>query len=178
VIRALFRGLKSLIRKLLKLGAVVGAVMFLVRLFTRRSPAHDTETVTSGAGPSSASSAGSSSASSSSLASTGSSASSRVSASVDEAASKTEGGSSGDPGSTASTAPSAETAVDTAETETAAWVTPDEDGACPASHPVKVKVSSGIYHVPGGTAYARTTADRCYVDAAAAEADGYRPSKR
>ncbi len=50
------------------------------------------------------------------------------------------------------------------------------DGACPAGHPVKVG-SSGIYHVPGGRFYERTRPERCYVDAAAAEADGYRAAK-
>lgn len=136
MIRALFRGLKSLIRKLLKLGAVAGAVLFLVRLFTRRPPAHDTETV------------------------------------PNDAASPRSSGSS------ASAAPATETVAPAATTESAAWVAPDENGAAPASHPVKVKVSSGIYHVPGGIAYDRTAADRFYVDAAAAEADGFRPSKR
>jgi len=58
-----------------------------------------------------------------------------------------------------------------------AWV-PSEGGACPATHPVKVKGSSGIYHLPGGQFYERTRAERCYVDAAAAEADGYRAAKR
>ena len=52
------------------------------------------------------------------------------------------------------------------------------DGVCPASHPVKAKRSSEIYHVPGGSSYERTKADRCYLDAAAAEADGLRPAKR
>jgi hypothetical protein len=56
------------------------------------------------------------------------------------------------------------------------WIAP-QDGACPTSHPVKAKLSSGIYHVPGGRSYARTTADRCYLDAAAAEADGLRAAK-
>jgi len=55
---------------------------------------------------------------------------------------------------------------------------PGADGECPISHPVKGKISSGIYHLPGGINYARTKPDRCYVDAAAAEADGLRPSKR
>lgn len=57
------------------------------------------------------------------------------------------------------------------------WMEPI-DGACPLSHPVKAKLSSGIYHVPGGLNYERTKPDRCYVDAAAAEADGLRPSQR
>ena len=47
----------------------------------------------------------------------------------------------------------------------------------PDSHPVKVKVKSGIFHVPGGRFYERTSADRWYPNAEAAEADGYRPSK-
>jgi hypothetical protein len=55
---------------------------------------------------------------------------------------------------------------------------PGADGECPLSHPVKAKLSSGIYHVPGGQNYERTKPDRCYVDAAAAEADGLRASKR
>lgn len=51
-------------------------------------------------------------------------------------------------------------------------------GACPASHPVKAKLASGIFHVPGGQSYERTTPDRCYLDAAAAMRDGLRASKR
>jgi hypothetical protein len=58
-----------------------------------------------------------------------------------------------------------------------AWVAPTE-GAVPETHPVKVKVSSGIYHLPGMINYDRTTPDRCYRDAAAAEADGFRPARR
>ena len=59
----------------------------------------------------------------------------------------------------------------------APWVAP-VDGECPPSHPVKAKMSSKIYHLPGGFNYARTRPDRCYRDAEAAEADGLRPSKR
>ena len=50
-------------------------------------------------------------------------------------------------------------------------------GDCPASHPVKVNDSSGIYHVPGGRFYDRTVAGRCYPSPEAAAADGYRPAK-
>jgi hypothetical protein len=57
------------------------------------------------------------------------------------------------------------------------WVDAD-DGACPTSHPVKAKLSSGIYHVPGGLNYERTKADRCYATPDAAEVDGLRASKR
>jgi hypothetical protein len=56
------------------------------------------------------------------------------------------------------------------------WVEPD-DGNCPPTHPIKAKLASGIYHAPGGANYARTKPDRCYVDEAAAEADGLRRSK-
>ncbi|MGZ4799229.1 MAG: sunset domain-containing protein [Acidimicrobiia bacterium] len=59
----------------------------------------------------------------------------------------------------------------------APWVEPD-DGSCPLSHPVKAKLSSGIYHLPGGGNYDRIRAERCYVDADAATADGLRPPKR
>lgn len=58
-----------------------------------------------------------------------------------------------------------------------AWVEP-RDGECPPTHPVKAKLSSGIFHVPGGAMYARTKPDRCYRDTGAAESDGLRPAKR
>jgi hypothetical protein len=58
-----------------------------------------------------------------------------------------------------------------------AWVAPLEDGACPASHPIKVNAGSGIFHLPGGRFYERTEAARCYADQATAAADGYRRSK-
>jgi hypothetical protein len=61
---------------------------------------------------------------------------------------------------------------------TAAWVDAAADGACPAHHPVKGKLASGIFHVPGGANYARAKADRCYRSADAAEADGLRAAKR
>ena len=57
------------------------------------------------------------------------------------------------------------------------WVVPTAEGSVPDGYPVKVKLSSGIFHLPGGRFYDRTSADRCYPSAAAAEADGYRPSK-
>jgi len=60
---------------------------------------------------------------------------------------------------------------------TVSWVEPGADGECPASHPIKAKLASGIYHSPGGANYARTKPDRCYTDEAAAAADGLRPSK-
>jgi hypothetical protein len=59
----------------------------------------------------------------------------------------------------------------------AAWVDPIE-GGCPSTHPVKAKLSSKIFHLPGGLNYPRTVPDRCYLDVAAAEADGLRAAKR
>ena len=59
----------------------------------------------------------------------------------------------------------------------AGWVEPT-DGTCPSTHPVKAKMASRIFHLPGMAAYNRTSADRCYSDAAAAESDGLRPAKR
>jgi hypothetical protein len=50
------------------------------------------------------------------------------------------------------------------------------DGQCPVGYPVKV-ASSGIYHVPGGRFYDRTTPQRCYASTGDAEADGYRAAK-
>jgi hypothetical protein len=58
-----------------------------------------------------------------------------------------------------------------------AWVEPDGE-VCPTSHPVKAKLTSKIFHLPGGLSYGRTRPDRCYKDAAAAESDGLRPAKR
>lgn len=57
------------------------------------------------------------------------------------------------------------------------WVEPT-GAVCPTSHPVKAKLSSKIFHLPGSASYDRTNPDRCYVDATAAEADGLRPPKR
>jgi hypothetical protein len=58
-----------------------------------------------------------------------------------------------------------------------AWVEP-QAASCPVHHPVKAKVSSGIFHVPGGASYGRTIPDRCYRDADVAEADGLRRARR
>ncbi|MCU1428272.1 MAG: hypothetical protein JWL83_2272 [Actinomycetia bacterium] len=60
--------------------------------------------------------------------------------------------------------------------ETEPWTEP-VDGMCPVSHPIKAKLTSGIYHMPGGMNYDRTRPDRCYVDAEAADRDGLRAAK-
>jgi hypothetical protein len=75
------------------------------------------------------------------------------------------------------TAPAPEAAPVVAADAGDAWVEP-VDGACPASHPVKAKMSSHIYHVAGGLNYERTHPDRCYRNPAAAEADGLRRAAR
>lgn len=56
------------------------------------------------------------------------------------------------------------------------WVEP-ADGSCPDGFPIKANDNSGIYHVPGGRFYDRTTPERCYASANDAEADGYRAAK-
>lgn len=58
-----------------------------------------------------------------------------------------------------------------------AWVEPSDD-TCPPSHPLKAKLSSKIFHRPGGLNYDRTSPDRCYADEAEAVADGLRAAKR
>jgi hypothetical protein len=45
------------------------------------------------------------------------------------------------------------------------------------THPIKGKLTSGIYHMPGCANYDRTQPDRCYVDEDAASRDGLRRSK-
>ena len=59
----------------------------------------------------------------------------------------------------------------------APWVEPSGD-VCPTSHPVKGKLASKIFHLPGMLNYDRTKPDRCYRDVTAAETDGLRPAKR
>ena len=53
-----------------------------------------------------------------------------------------------------------------------------QDGTCPPTHPVKAKLASRLFHLPGMFAYARTRPDRCYLDADAAVADGFTAAKR
>jgi hypothetical protein len=58
-----------------------------------------------------------------------------------------------------------------------AWVEA-QDGACPPTHPVKAKLASKLFHLPGMFAYARTRPDRCYLDADTAVAEGFTAAKR
>jgi hypothetical protein len=57
-------------------------------------------------------------------------------------------------------------------------VDPTADGVCPDGYPVKAKLKSKIFHVPGGVLYERTVPDRCYASPEAAQADGLRASLR
>jgi hypothetical protein len=76
-------------------------------------------------------------------------------------------------------APSRATAKKTprAKKPATGWVEPSE-GACPNSHPIKAKLASGIFHLPGMFAYDRTRPDRCYASAEDAEGDGLHRAKR
>jgi hypothetical protein len=58
-----------------------------------------------------------------------------------------------------------------------AWVEP-VGSVCPPSHPVKAKLASRLYHLPGMFAYARAVPDRCYAAPEQAEADGLTRAKR
>ena len=58
-----------------------------------------------------------------------------------------------------------------------AWVEP-VGNVCPPSHPIKVKLASRIFHVPGLLAYDRTNPDRCYTDERSATNDGFTRAKR
>lgn len=58
-----------------------------------------------------------------------------------------------------------------------AWVAP-EGRVCPESHPVKAKLTSRIFHLPGMAAYNRTTPDRCYPDESSAVEDGFTKAQR
>ena len=70
----------------------------------------------------------------------------------------------------------AEALADPIEPPTPTWVDP-VDGRCPDGYPIKANDNSGIHHAPGGRFYDRTVPERCYADAEAAEADGYRAAK-
>ncbi|MCU1462770.1 MAG: hypothetical protein JWO37_2845 [Acidimicrobiales bacterium] len=58
-----------------------------------------------------------------------------------------------------------------------AWIEP-VGNTCPDTHPVKAKLGSKLFHLPGMFAYPRTNPDRCYRDEGAATADGLTKAKR
>ena len=69
-------------------------------------------------------------------------------------------------------------AVEDAPAPSGAWTEPTATGGCPEGYPIKAKMTSKIFHAPGQLNYERTTPDRCYASAEAAEADGLRAAKR
>lgn len=62
--------------------------------------------------------------------------------------------------------------------EPGAWVSPNGSGEAPSTHPVKAKMASRLYRVPGMPMYDRTAPDRCYATPEAAEADGFTRAAR
>jgi hypothetical protein len=58
-----------------------------------------------------------------------------------------------------------------------AWVEPI-GATCPPTHPIKAKLASRLFHIPGMFAYDRTRPDRCYADESAATAEGFTRAKR
>jgi hypothetical protein len=58
------------------------------------------------------------------------------------------------------------------------WVSPNGSGEAPSTHPVKAKLVSRLYRVPGMPMYNRIRADRCYESPEAAEADGFTRAAR
>jgi hypothetical protein len=57
------------------------------------------------------------------------------------------------------------------------WVEPSGT-VCPPSHPIKAKLSSKLFHLPGMLAYDRCKPDRCYASEPDAVADGLQKAKR
>jgi hypothetical protein len=53
-----------------------------------------------------------------------------------------------------------------------------KEGVCPPTHPVKAKLASLLFHIPGGLTYDRVRPDRCYVDVPTAVGDGFSSAKR
>jgi large subunit ribosomal protein L17 len=145
---------RKFVRRGFKLGAAVGAVFFLAQVFLRKqAPKPEDNPTRTPVQP-------------------------KLQNATPEAATGDEAAArSASPPSAADVAEAAPAGDDLGGAE-APWVDPLPDGGCPDSHPVKAKLSSKIFHVPGGLAYDRTTPDRCYRDAATAEADGFRAAKR
>jgi hypothetical protein len=59
-----------------------------------------------------------------------------------------------------------------------AWVKPNGAGEAPVTHPVKAKLGSRVYRLPGMPSYEQSKPDRCYATPEAAEADGFTKAKR
>jgi hypothetical protein len=140
---------RKFVRRGVKLGAIVGAVFFLAQVFLRKQAPKRGDSTTRTVPPP------------------------KLTNATPQSSSPLNGTDIGATDKPATEAPSKVAAPDEAQP----WVDP-VDGACPPTHPIKAKLSSKIFHAPGGLAYDRTTPDRCYRDAASAEADGFRQAKR
>jgi hypothetical protein len=57
------------------------------------------------------------------------------------------------------------------------WVEPT-GGVCPASHPVKAKLSSKVFRTPDSPGYEASKPDRCYASEDDAQREGFREAKR
>lgn len=57
------------------------------------------------------------------------------------------------------------------------WVEPSGT-VCPPTHPIKAKLASMLFHLPGMFAYDRCKPDRCYATEPGAVADGLQKAKR
>jgi hypothetical protein len=63
------------------------------------------------------------------------------------------------------------------DTSSRVWVEP-VGSTCPPDHPVKVKLASRLFRVPGMFAYERSRPDRCYPNDQAAMAEGFTRAQR
>lgn len=57
------------------------------------------------------------------------------------------------------------------------WVEP-VGGACPTSHPIKVKLGSRVFRKPGTPSYDKSKPDRCYASESAARRGGFNEAQR
>jgi micrococcal nuclease len=57
------------------------------------------------------------------------------------------------------------------------WVEP-QGQVCPLSHPIKARLETGLYYLPGMANYTRTRPDRCYGSEAQAKRDGLTAARR
>jgi hypothetical protein len=62
--------------------------------------------------------------------------------------------------------------------ESGQWIPTDGAHECPAEFPIKGNSNSHIYHLPGGASYNATIPNICFASEEAAEAAGFRATKR
>jgi hypothetical protein len=62
--------------------------------------------------------------------------------------------------------------------ESGQWIPTDGAHDCPAEFPIKGNSNSHIYHLPGGASYNATIPNICFASEEAAEAAGFRATKR